>query len=228
MAGTGHLDVPGDSPLVSVVTATWQRHELLLDRCIPAVAAQDWPAVEHVVVSDGPDARLQRLIAGQAARETRLVYAELPAHGTARHWGGPARRHGIKVARGNLIAYLDDDDSWGPSHISVLVAALRADPAAGFAFSRADAHLPDGRTARIGDGRLAHGRILTSMILHRREVLEAATWAHDDSPHEDWLLVAGWLAAGIRCVSVDAVTCDYYPAAPMAGVPVTFVPAVNA
>ena len=51
--------VPGMAvPLVSVITPTWQRHALLLDRCIPSVAAQDYPNVDHVVVSDGPDPAL--------------------------------------------------------------------------------------------------------------------------------------------------------------------------
>ena len=52
------------SPTVSVITPTWQRHDLLLNRCVPSVAAQDHPAVEHVIVSDGPDPDLRGKLAG--------------------------------------------------------------------------------------------------------------------------------------------------------------------
>jgi hypothetical protein len=42
-------------PQVTIVTPTWQRHDLLLNRAIPSVQAQGYPGVEHLVISDGPD-----------------------------------------------------------------------------------------------------------------------------------------------------------------------------
>jgi GT2 family glycosyltransferase len=42
-------------PLVSVITPTWQRHELLLE-AIENVRQQTYRPIEHVIVSDGPDA----------------------------------------------------------------------------------------------------------------------------------------------------------------------------
>jgi len=55
-----------DEPLVSVVTPTWQRHRILLERCIPSVQSQDYPNVQHVIVSDGPDPELaSRLLTWQ-------------------------------------------------------------------------------------------------------------------------------------------------------------------
>lgn len=50
-------------PLVSVITPTWNRHDLLLTRCLPSVQAQDYPAVEHVIISDGPDEDLRDFLA---------------------------------------------------------------------------------------------------------------------------------------------------------------------
>ena len=47
------------TPLVSVITPTWQRADLLVNRCIPSVQAQDYPVVEHIIVSDGPDQLLR-------------------------------------------------------------------------------------------------------------------------------------------------------------------------
>jgi Glycosyl transferase family 2 len=40
------------------------------------------------------------------------------------------------VARGELIAYCDDDDALRPRHVELLVAALKANPRAGFAYTQ--------------------------------------------------------------------------------------------
>jgi glycosyltransferase involved in cell wall biosynthesis len=45
-------------PLVSVVTSTWRRADVLMQRCIPSVMAQSYPNVEHIIVSDRPDDEL--------------------------------------------------------------------------------------------------------------------------------------------------------------------------
>lgn len=210
-----------EQPFVSVITSTWQRRELLLTRAMPSVRAQDWPH-EHIVISDGPDPALAFWL---PSRHPEIIYAELPEHEPARHWGHLARLRGMELARGELIAYLDDDDEWEPEHLRVLAGALLADDDAGFAYSRALVHMTEG-AVRIGDGRPAHGRIQTSMLMHRRGVADTATWgsAH---PAEDWLLVQAWLAAGIPYVSVPEVTVHYHPSIPMDPkqcVPALFVP----
>jgi glycosyltransferase involved in cell wall biosynthesis len=211
------------TPLVSVITPTWQRRGPLLERCIPSVRAQDYPlgAIEHVIVSDGPDPDLAAALAGLP-----VTFAELPEHEPAVSWGLRARLRALSLASGDLIAYLDDDDAWRPEHVSVLARALAANPDAGFAYSRMRVHLGAGKTMRFGDGSPAYGRIGTDMIMHRRELLGVATWSHDgltEAPSwsgapvpvsEDWTLVRRWLEAGISYVSVDAETVDYYPATP--------------
>jgi glycosyltransferase involved in cell wall biosynthesis len=169
------------------------------------VQAQTYPSVEHVVVSDGPDPELNGMI------PEHVVYAELPQHDTDKHWGGPARRYGITIAMGSLIAYLDDDDAFRPEHLAALQDGLAAQPEASFAFSRMIVHMADGSLFRIGDGRPAHGRLAAgSAVLHHRELLDVATWG-EPSPHEDWVLVREWLSAGVQYASVDAETVDYYP-----------------
>ncbi len=191
---------------VSVVTATWQRNDVLLGRCVPSVLVQDWPH-EHIIVSDGPDEHL-----ADFAWPSSVRYEQLPVHEPGRHWGHLARARALELACGDFIAYLDDDDAWEPEHLRVLARALLADDEAGFVFSRALVHLTSG-VVRIGDGRPAHGRVQTSMLMHRREVLEVAGWglAH---PAEDWELVRSWLDAGIGYVSADAVTVHHYPSVP--------------
>lgn len=200
-------------PLVSIITPTWQRHDLLLTRCIPSVQRQDYPNVEHVIVSDGPDQELRNTVG----------YLMATSEGEWRHpirffeiserveevYGCRPRRFGIEKSAGGLIGYVDDDDSLRPDHVSSLVKALESDPEAGFARSLMRSHLPEG-PADIGYGDPAFANIGTPMILHRRELLEIATWGAP-SEREDWELVSAWLRAGVNYVPVDKVTIDVWP-----------------
>jgi glycosyltransferase involved in cell wall biosynthesis len=189
-------------PLVSVVTPTWERRRLLLDRCVPSVAAQDYQPLEHIIVSDGPDPVLR------GAWPDGVRYEELPEHDPEAQWGHHARLHGIDLAKGDYIAYHDDDNSWHSYHVRLLVAALE-ETGADFAYPRMAVH---GRGEYlIGTDPPAEGYIDTSMIVHRRELLEVATWRwHPGIPTIDWDLVSRWMAAGATWVHVPQVTCDYY------------------
>ena len=195
---------------ISVISATWQRHEMLLGRCIPSVQAQDHPDVEHIVVSDGPDEALRDKLAWPWLDGWQgLWYRELLAHGTEEHWGGPARLEGIELASGEYVAYVDDDDELRPGHCRLLAEALDDNPEAGFAVSRMVQHGPYGDTV-IGAGPLALGNVGTPMIMHRRSVLETASWG-EPSEFEDWNLVWAWICAGVPYVRVDEITSDAWP-----------------
>ena len=198
----------GLNPLVSVITPTWQRHDLLLGRCIPSVAAQTYRPLEHVVVSDGPDEDLSCRIGWPQSEGLTGRFDQLPGREPGQHWGGPARRRGIELARGDLIAYLDDDDAYRPDHVALLAAALGEHPEAGFAWSQMLCHQPHGDEV-IG-GPLCSGGVGTPMLMHRREILTAAT-SRPACADEDWQLVAEWLEAGIADVVVPVITVDVWP-----------------
>lgn len=194
-----------DQPLVSVVTPTWRRHGLLLNRCVPSVQAQTYPAVEHVVVSDGPDPELTAMIAGQVK-----VFGELPEHDPVARWGHRARLRGLELARGEYIAYLDDDNAFRPWHVERLAAALEANPGAGFAYGQIQMN-GHGMVYVVGADPPSCGMIDTSAIMHRRGLLETATW-RDEGWQEtvDWDLVARWMSAGTGWAFVQEITADYY------------------
>ena len=193
---------------VSVITPTWQRHQLLIDRAIPSVRAQTYADLEHVVCSDGPDRELRGLLAGED-----VVYVEVPHHDEHRmNFGSRARNHAFARATGDYIAYLDDDNAWRPDHLALLVKALDDNPAAGFAYSKLITH-PQGTV--IGTDPPRYGGIDTSVIVHRRELLDLARWPKpgqiDGDKHApDWAIVAAWLAKGADWVHVPAITVDYH------------------
>jgi len=204
--------------LVSVITPTWQRHEVLMDRCVQSVFAQTYPAIEHVVVSDGPDWTVAGLIANDLWRrplKTRpLRFEMLHTHveGTV-DYGSRARNRGLEVAAGHYVAYLDDDNAYRPEHIATLVAALQDSPDVDFAYSQMVTH-PSGNL--IGYREPQYGGIDTSLLMHRAGVPQKyGMWPE---PHEiagdkhapDWGVVERWLTAGAQWVHVPQVTVDYY------------------
>ena len=198
-------------PLVSVITPTWLRDNLLLDRCIPSVAAQHYPWVEHIVVSDGPNdglyARMRGHIAANLYAHT-LRYAEVPTHDPGARWGHHARMAGIDLARGDLIAYLDDDNAYRPDHLRAAVQALTAHPDAGFAYPQTRMHV-HGHEYVIGTDPPAYGQIDTSGIVHRRDLLDVATW-QPSLPSIDWDLVNRWMIGGSKWTFIERVTVDYF------------------
>lgn len=115
-----------DRPAVSVVVATRNRAGLL-GEALTSIAAQSFEDFEVLVIDDGSGA------ATLAAYESlwacldgrfqlhRAVAADVPGTGPA-----AARNRGIRLARGEFVAFLDDDDRWiAEDHLAVGVAALR-------------------------------------------------------------------------------------------------------
>jgi glycosyltransferase involved in cell wall biosynthesis len=221
---------PHPLPLVSVITPTWHRHDLLINRAMPSVQAQTYRNIEHIIVSDGPDPALARLLMTEYMRAVYLdavperfpvtgpvmmehnhpvMFAQLPDH--TGEWGSRSRLHGIELARGELIAYIDDDDALRPEHVELLVAALIANPKAGLAYSRMASYgAGTGNVTVIGTEMLAPCGIGTPMMVHRRSLLDLATWGPPDSM-EDWKLVEKWLAHGVEYVFVPQTTVDVWP-----------------
>ncbi len=103
-------DARGVLPRVSVVIPTRNR-AALAERAVRSVLAQSFEEFEIVVVIDGPDPEtggaLHRL------RDDRLHIVNLGEN----VGGSEARNIGVRFARGNWIALLDDDDEWFPEKL---------------------------------------------------------------------------------------------------------------
>jgi hypothetical protein len=65
-------------------------------------------------------------------------------------------------------------------------------------------------SCRIGTDPPGYGQIGVPAIMHRRALLDVATWEQSE-PTIDWDLVSRWLDAGVRYTSVAADTVDIWP-----------------
>jgi glycosyltransferase involved in cell wall biosynthesis len=98
-------------PTVSVVIPTRNRAALLKTHALPSALSQRDVDVEVVVVDDGSDVEDRRALENLTAARVRVV------HHTARAGQSRARNTGIEAARGDWIAFLDDDDLWSPDKL---------------------------------------------------------------------------------------------------------------
>lgn len=112
----------GPTPRVSVVVP-YYRAGAWVEETLRSVLAQTYPDLEVLVVDDGsPDADLLPPLLTRLAREGLGTPIRLCCQSNA----GPsaARNHGIREARGSLVALLDADDRWAPALLKAAVEAF--------------------------------------------------------------------------------------------------------
>ncbi len=110
-----------DRPLVSIVLCCHNRRHYL-EQTMASVFAQRYTPVEIIVMDDGSTDGTDALMAQYG---DRIRYLRQPCQGIA-----AARTNASRVARGEYIAYQDDDDLMPPDRIVHLYEALLAYPTA--------------------------------------------------------------------------------------------------
>ncbi len=102
---------------VSVIIPTYER-AALLSRAIDSVLGQTYRNFECIVVDDSSSDNTTEVV--ESFDDARIRYFR---HHTNRH-ASAARNTGIAQARGDLIAFLDDDDEWLPKKLEKQVPLL--------------------------------------------------------------------------------------------------------
>jgi glycosyltransferase involved in cell wall biosynthesis len=179
--------------LVSVVLPTRDRPAFLRE-AVDSVRAQTYDDVELLVV-DGSTEPVEDRVPTDGSIECR--YLRQSGEGAA-----AARNEGIRAARGELLAFLDDDDTWDPEKLERQVETLRAaDEEVGFVYTGQRYVDDDGATAGIhaphtrGDvtRELYRGAPLSpfSSVLVRASLVEAAGYVDERLPvweDRDWYI----------------------------------------
>ncbi len=115
----------GSTPSISVIIPSYQRHEEVI-RAVKSALSQTLPPCEIIVSNDGPDPEKGRLLAG--LQDDRIKYVEAPRRKNA----SATRNFGVRHAKGEWIALLDDDDIWLPEKLELQFRKLQqaGEPAA--------------------------------------------------------------------------------------------------
>ncbi|HYK36743.1 glycosyltransferase family 2 protein [Alloacidobacterium sp.] len=106
------------NPLISVVIPTAGR-PVQVAAAVNSALQQTFKDLEVIVVIDGDD---QSLAALKSVDSPQLQILQLPKQ----VGGARARNEGVHVAKGEWIAFLDDDDAWVPEKLERQLAVARA------------------------------------------------------------------------------------------------------
>ena len=184
------------NPCVSIITPTFNQASFLRET-IESVLGQDYPHIEYLVIDDG------------STDETRSVLESFGSR--LRWWSRPNRgqtptiNEGFEACRGDVVTWLNSDDTLLPGAVSWAVSALTRHAEAGVVFgdtlfTHTDGSPLNRTTARPFDYEMfvveCHNPIPQCSSFVRRSLLEEA------GPLDpffyyfmDWDL---WLRAGLR------------------------------
>jgi len=186
-------------PEISVIVPVWNA-AAFVDEALASIRAQQVSDLEIILIDDGStDSFPQR-----AAEFTAPVrYVRQSNEGPA-----SARNHGLRLAQGQLVAFLDADDLWTPGHLYRLREALRKNPQAGIAQGRMQQFNidKDGDEYRSGAYRMPY---MGSCLFRRRVFDESGVFDESMRYGEDYdLIFRCWERNIIKC-EVDEVSLLY-------------------
>jgi glycosyltransferase involved in cell wall biosynthesis len=127
------------SPLVTVIIATYNRKHYVCE-AIDSVLGQTYPHVELIVIDDGSTDGTSDLLRDRYGQRIRYVFQ--PNQGRSE-----ARNHGMRLAGGEYIAFLDSDDLWEPDKLTRQLAFMQANPQYGLTHTFTSIIDSDGRPA---------------------------------------------------------------------------------
>lgn len=206
--------------LVTAVITTYNRQMDMLRRAAVSVLTQSYKNIELIIVDDnrGESAYLSKEIK-VLAEEFKELYPNdiyvLPTE-NGKHGGQAARNTGIHAAKGEYIAFLDDDDEWLCQKIEKQAGLLDKKPEVGLCFTKGmlvnECFTPpfmrefhrDNFIKRPDFRRLLRGDTIgtTSQAMVRRSVFEKVGCFDEEFParqdYEMWLrIVKDFAAEGV-------------------------------
>jgi glycosyltransferase involved in cell wall biosynthesis len=169
LAAILHIGLDGLVPLVSIILPTCDRPELL-SRAVDSVLCQTIREFELLIVDNNKSTAPVRAMEGARAwlGDPRI---QVIAHNEGRN-AASARNVGLDIARGDWIAYLDDDDTYRPERLAKQIAAAEKSPVS---LCGGVVHLQK-RTRQVqvsvssyeGDALLNEARWGTLLLMHRQ------------------------------------------------------------
>lgn len=129
-------------PLVTLLTPTLNRRKMLLDT-LASVHLQDYPKIEHIVVDGGStDGTVDLLRRAQALWGVRWI-------SEADEGMYEALNRGLRMARGEVIGWINSDDWLLPWAVSTVISEMARRPEPHAVFGDYLAISPNDPTARI-------------------------------------------------------------------------------
>ncbi len=188
----------GSGSVVSVIIPCFNA-AATLPECLDSVFGQDRPPDEVLLMDDGST---DETAAVAQHYGTRLRFISQPRQGP-----GAARNAAVRLARGDVIGFLDADDLWPPDSLRCRLAVLEADPDVAAVTGLVE-HFRAETAGRQGGRRLPpvqKVRIVCAMLV-RRMVFDRIGWFDaSDRLGEQFDWVARLADSGLRMAELDQI-----------------------
>jgi glycosyltransferase involved in cell wall biosynthesis len=117
--------VNDDLPLVSIVTPSLNQGRFIA-ATIESVKTQDYPHIEHIVADGGSTDETLEIL----ARYSHLIWVSEPDQGQC-----DAINKGFRMARGEIVAWLNSDDIYQPGAVAEAAGILADHPEAALVYA---------------------------------------------------------------------------------------------
>nr|WP_245404707.1 glycosyltransferase family A protein [Ancylobacter gelatini] len=180
-------------PLVTICISTYNRAELLLERCLASIRKQTYSRLQVIIVGDHCTDDTEERVRGLG--DPRIEFYNLdkpsiyPAPGPDR-WrvaGTTPANFARQFARGRFITHLDEDDAYADSRIEKVVAAAQQNRA-DIVWHKFWQENPDASWQEAGNGTFAFSQIGLGMCLYHEFFLKLSGDIHAYRSNEpgDW------------------------------------------
>ncbi|HEY3969454.1 MAG TPA: glycosyltransferase family 2 protein [Planctomycetaceae bacterium] len=187
---------------VSIITPTFDRPKLLWLCCRQVreqITSLKW---EHIVISDGPDIRAQRIAERHGAK-----YLQVPRRENS--FGAFARDAGLDAAQGRYVCFWDDDDWYAGNALQTLYDAAQGFDVGVCQMLHGDP--PGSVVPQRWRGTFEHGDVGAPCCCIKTEVAKRAKWGHEDEqkPGTDFRYFARLQATRITTRFVPKVVAEH-------------------
>jgi len=202
-----------EKPKISVILTTFERPERL-KKAIKSVLKQTFQDWELIIYDDySQDGKTPKICEKFAKKDSRIRYIRGKFNSGTHAFG---KNQGAKVAKADLIAYLDDDNEYRRDHLQVLYKYL-----GDYDIVYGDRWLVDetgrGKNTK-GISRDFNAQLLsvinyidTSDVLVRKKCLEAiGGWDESLPKFADWNLWVRLAKAGFKFKRIPIIITDYH------------------
>ena len=176
--GAINLDL---APRVSVIIPTRGTKPERLDRALRSVLAQTLPPYEIIVVVDGDAQKAASIRPPPGPCKVAVLSLGQQSNGRP----GLVRNRGCGAARGDWVAFLDDDDEWAPDKLRRQLEAMRGDGTRFCCTAAVGTAVPCRRRLVLGDI-MQHNCVVCSSVVVCMTVLRNAQFFGDEPYGQDW------------------------------------------
>ena len=201
---------PRRNPVLSVITPAYNQ-AAFLGQTVESVLAQDYPHIEYRVIDDGSTDQTAQVL---AEYDGRILWETQENRGQT-----PTINKGWSLAKGDVLTWLNSDDTFLPGAVSIAMRFLEGNPDVGIVFGRT--LFTDEHGAPLEPSRNVGGFDYTAFVVGcensipqpsafiRRDVVEGIGPLNDKHYYfMDWDY---WLRAGARhrIVSIPEILSTY-------------------